>query len=63
MTYAEISKAVRETLKISQETLADMIGSNQTEISFLERGFVPKNANKIANLLQIARDLQIQIAN
>lgn len=32
---------IRTTLKLSQKEFAKLIDSNQTEISFIERGFVP----------------------
>lgn len=41
MELKEMCKVVRSSLNITQYQLADMIGTNQTEISFIERGFIP----------------------
>ena len=41
MTLANMAKAIRQETGISQKQLAGMIGSNQTEVSFIERGFIP----------------------
>ena len=34
--------AVRSILNLSQKEFGMMVNSNQTEISFIERGFIPK---------------------
>lgn len=47
MELADMCKEVREALAISQRELAMMIGSNQTEISFIERGFTPSDTAKV----------------
>ena len=47
MTLAEISKKTRELLNLKQRELAKLIGTNQTEISFIERGFIPNDKDKI----------------
>lgn len=46
-TLKEKCVFVRAKLGISQEKFAKIIGSNQTEISFIERGFIPNDQNKI----------------
>ena len=46
MTLANMAKAIRQETGISQKQLAEMIGSNQTEVSFIERGFIPLNPEK-----------------
>jgi DNA-binding XRE family transcriptional regulator len=43
----KMCKHIRNCLSISQKTLAIIIGSNQTEVSFIERGFIPENPRKI----------------
>ena len=46
MTLANMAKAIRQETGISQKQLAEMIGSNQTEAFFIERGFIPLNPEK-----------------
>ena len=46
MLLANMAKAIRQETGISQKQLAEMIGSNQTEVSFIERGFIPLNPEK-----------------
>lgn len=41
------TRILREYLQISQREFAKIIGSNQTEVSFIERGFIPENSGKI----------------
>lgn len=47
MQLSEMCKEIRRVLRISQKKLAEMIGSNQTEVSFIERGFIPEKTKKI----------------
>ena len=46
MTLANMAKTIRQETGMSQKQLAEMIGSNQTEVSFIERGFIPLNPEK-----------------
>ena len=46
MTLANMAKTIRQETGMSQKQLAEMIGSNQTEVSFIERGFIPPRARK-----------------
>ena len=46
MTLANMAKSIRQETGISQKQLAEMIGSNQTEVSFIERGFISLNPEK-----------------
>ena len=41
-----MAKAIRQETGMSQKQLTEMIGSNQTEVSFIERGFIPLNPEK-----------------
>ena len=41
MLLADMAKTIRQETGISQKQLGEMIGSNQTEVSFIERGFIP----------------------
>jgi transcriptional regulator with XRE-family HTH domain len=40
-------KIARQYLKMSQYEFAKVIKSNQTEVSFIERGFIPEDKKKI----------------
>ena len=44
MTLANMAKAIRQETGISQKQLAEMIGTNQTEVSFIERGVYPSQS-------------------
>ena len=46
MELKEKCKIARQYLKMSQEGFAKVIKSNQTEVSFIERGFVPEDEKK-----------------
>jgi predicted transcriptional regulator len=58
MELADMCKEVREALAISQRELAMMIGSNQTEISFIERGFTPSDTAKVNAIIEEYNKLQ-----
>ena len=36
-----MSKEIRKALNVTQKRLAALLDTNQTEISFIERGFIP----------------------
>ena len=40
-------KFVRNNRGITQRQMACLIGTNQTEVSFIERGFIPEDKSKI----------------
>ena len=46
MSLADMTKTIRQETGMSQKQLAEMIGTNQTEVSFNERGFIPLNPEK-----------------
>ena len=46
MLLADMVKTIRQETGMSQKQLAEMIGSNQTEVSFIERGFIPHAPEK-----------------
>lgn len=52
-TLAEMCKIARANLRLSQKNFAYLVGTNQTEISFIERGFVPENEEKIQNIQKL----------
>jgi transcriptional regulator with XRE-family HTH domain len=50
MELKEKCKIARQYLKMSQEQFAKVIKSNQTEVSFIERGFMPEDNRKIEKI-------------
>ena len=59
MTFAEMCKETRAGMKLTQKKFAELIGSNQTEISFIERGFVPSDREKIRATYELAKENKI----
>ena len=57
MTLANMAKAIRQETGISQKQLAEMIGTNQTEVSFIERGFIPFSPEKQIAILNIFNEV------
>lgn len=53
MTLANMAKVIRQETGMSQKQLAEMIGSKQTEVSFIERGFIPQDPEKQIAILNI----------
>ena len=53
MSLADMTKTIRQETGMSQKQLAEMIGSNQTEVSFIERGFIPSAPEKQIAILKI----------
>lgn len=53
ITLKEMCKIARNYLKQSQQDFAKVIKSNQTEISFIERGFIPEDKRKIEKIKTI----------
>jgi len=46
-------KELRKAKGWSQEALGKVIESNQTEISFIERGFIPKDITKVQAIMAL----------
>ena len=57
MTLANVAKTIRQETGMSQKQLAEKIGSNQTEVSFIERGFIPPNPEKQIAILKIFNEV------
>lgn len=57
-TLAEACKYIRQQTKTSQLNFATIIHSNQTEISFIERGFIPNDAAKIDSIFSLYKNLK-----
>lgn len=53
MELAEMCRLARQSLGISQAKFANMVGTNQTEISFIERGFIPEDQQKIRAIKEL----------
>jgi DNA-binding XRE family transcriptional regulator len=53
MELKEMCKQARKYMKMSQTELAKVVKSNQTEISFIERGFIPEDTKKIEKIKTI----------
>lgn len=45
-SLAEMCKFARLHMGMSQTQFSKYIGSNQTEVSFIERGFIPEDGRK-----------------
>jgi DNA-binding XRE family transcriptional regulator len=50
MELKEKCKIARNYLKMTQEQFGNFIKSNQTEVSFIERGFIPEDTKKIEKI-------------
>ena len=57
MSLADMTKTIRQETGMSQKQLAEMIGTNQTEVSFIERGFIPLNPEKQIAILKIFNEV------
>lgn len=47
MELKDKCKFIRKELELTQRQFAVLIQTNQTEVSFIERGFIPENKIKI----------------
>ena len=57
---AEMCKTARAERKLTQTKFAELVGTNQTEISFIERGFIPEDKKKIQNIIKLYEGNQRQ---
>ena len=57
MTLSEITKKTRQEMRLSQKKFAVLVNSNQTEISFIERGFIPTDQDKINRIYDLYNNL------
>ena len=57
MLLADMTKTIRQETGMSQKQLGEMIGSNQTEVSFIERGFIPFSPEKQIAILNIFNEV------
>ncbi len=56
MELKDMCKFARQHVKeggATQSDFAAMVGTNQTEISFIERGFIPESQQKINKIIRL----------
>ena len=53
MLLKDMCFEARRALDDSQKAFAKKIGSNQTEVSFIERGFIPEDKEKVNAIREI----------
>ena len=54
-TLAEKCRYIRAAIGLSQEDLGRILGCCQGEISYIERGFIPENKDKISVINKLYR--------
>lgn len=57
LPLSDMCKVIRKERYITQYALAELIGTNQTEVSFIERGFIP-SADKIVAISDLYKQTQ-----
>lgn len=57
MSLADMAKTIRQETGMSQKQLAEKIGTNQTEVSFIERGVIPPAPEKQIAILKIFNEV------
>lgn len=57
MMLADMAKTIRQETGMSQKQLAEKIDSNQTEVSFIEWGFIPHGSEKQIAILKIFNEV------
>lgn len=55
VSLAEKCKYIRSAIGLSQEDFSRIIGVSQSEISYIERGFIPENKDKISVINKLYR--------
>lgn len=55
---SEMSKAIRKERYITQDALANLIGVNASEISYIERGFIP-DAQIVVKISDLYKETQV----
>ena len=53
MELKEICKAVRQKMGLTQREFGRLIGTTQTEISFVENGFIPPHIERVAEIQRL----------
>ena len=57
MDLQQITKKTRQEMGLSQKQFAVLVQTNQTEISFIERGFIPNDKDKINRIYELYNNL------
>lgn len=57
MELQEMCKTIRRKAGFSQKKLAGLIGTTQTEISFIERGFIPPHEERVKIIEKMYNEL------
>lgn len=57
MELSEMVKRTRKIMKLSQIEYAKKIGTNQTEVSFIERGFIQNDKRKVEAALELYQEI------
>ena len=52
MELKEMCKEARNAMRLSQKEFARLVGATQTEISFIEGGFIPPKEEKIKAIIK-----------
>lgn len=55
---SEMCKAIRKEQYITQEALAKLIGVNASEVSYIERGFIP-DAKTVVKISDLYKETQV----
>jgi transcriptional regulator with XRE-family HTH domain len=50
---SDMCKIARAEMRLTQRKFAEIIGTNQTEVSFIERGFIPHDQEKIKAIQEL----------
>ena len=58
MQLKEMCKEIRKAMGLSQKEFGLLIGSSQTEVSFIEGGFTPPNTAKIEKIQKLFNELK-----
>lgn len=58
-TLAEKCKEIRGERKLAQWQLAKLIGTTQTEMSFIEKGFIPPDREKIKKVEELYATINV----
>lgn len=59
LDFGTVVNRIREKMRVTQARLAFLIGTTQTEVSFMERGFLPRNPRKVASIVYLAKHYNI----
>lgn len=58
MELKQMCKEIRKALGLSQKKFGLLIGATQTEVSFIEGGFIPPSTDKIEKIQKLFNELK-----